>query len=578
MGLRTSMHWLGYLSASLLLAGCGGGEEPPATQLRVVRQPNEAISGQVMGTQPIIEVQDAQGKRATSATGTITARVESGSGTLAGSSTASLDKGVATFSALRIDGAGAHRLIFEASGLTSVSSAPLVVTQVPASLRIDAQPDTTYSGRYAQWRLSVLDHAGLSIPTAALAVNAEVASGSVRLIGAATTQSSGGLARFSATGLVGQGSYTLRFFAAGLSPVLSRPIVSTAPPPLRALDIGVGAGHICALSVTRQVYCWGANQFGQVGSPSGVFGAIMPQRVPFSGDVQALAVGMNHSCAIDDQRSVWCWGSRERGVLGFMPASDALSPTRAPLNERYTAISSKLETTCVLAESKRATCWGLNINGNLGAGHLDSIIGPVAVTGGIRFDTLTTGPTGSCGRAEDGSSYCWGATSRPGADSAIVTESTVPRQMVGPGFRDLVAGLAYGCARSTAERWWCWGANYDGRYGTGNGVEYATPTALPVLDGFRQLFPSTLHSCALTTSGEAFCWGTNLFGALGDGTVTDRFSPVRVQGGLRFTRLAAAAGRTCGITTAQTVSCWGGAPLGDSTMNGSLTPVAVTPP
>lgn len=58
-----------------------------------------------------------------------------------------------------------------------------------------------------------------------------------------------------------------------------------------------------------------------------------------------------------------------------------------------------------------------------------------------------------------------------------------PRQLIPTaGFRDGPPdGLYDGCARSPLDRWSCWGANFDGRYGSGSGIEYVTPTPIPAL-------------------------------------------------------------------------------------------------
>jgi alpha-tubulin suppressor-like RCC1 family protein len=82
------------------------------------------------------------------------------------------------------------------------------------------------------------------------------------------------------------------------------------------IAITSGDAHTCALSNTGDVFCWGANSFGQLGDFSQEVSPL-PVRVPrLSGDINAIAAGTNHSCALTSNGDVWCWGINEVGQLG----------------------------------------------------------------------------------------------------------------------------------------------------------------------------------------------------------------------------------------------------------------------
>jgi hypothetical protein len=107
----------------------------PPSMLVITTQPGTtARSGVALAPQPVVTVEDASGNAVTSATGTVTASLVSGSGTVA-NPTSTLSAGVGTFSGLAISGAaGTYTLQFTWASLPAVTSAPIALTQACAVL------------------------------------------------------------------------------------------------------------------------------------------------------------------------------------------------------------------------------------------------------------------------------------------------------------------------------------------------------------------------------------------------------------------------------------------------------------
>jgi hypothetical protein len=108
----------------------------PAAKLIFTAQPGNAPAGAVLTPAVLVTVQDAHGNTATSATASITLSITPGTGTagahLRGTATVSAASGVATFSSLGIDSAGAgYTLTASAAGLTSDTSAAFDVAAAP---------------------------------------------------------------------------------------------------------------------------------------------------------------------------------------------------------------------------------------------------------------------------------------------------------------------------------------------------------------------------------------------------------------------------------------------------------------
>jgi alpha-tubulin suppressor-like RCC1 family protein len=96
-------------------------------------------------------------------------------------------------------------------------------------------------------------------------------------------------------------------------------------PPIVA--ISAGASVTCALDAEGDVWCWGDNVHGNVGSPG--YSAAPPRRVSGVRHGKSISCGRNHCCATDAEGRAWCWGSNELGQLGTgksVPQADSPAP------------------------------------------------------------------------------------------------------------------------------------------------------------------------------------------------------------------------------------------------------------
>ena len=188
-----------------------------------------AQNGVPLAVQPVIQLKDGDGADLAEAGVAVTAEVNSGTGTLAGTLTRSTDNsGAATFTDLALSGsAGEFTLKFTAPGYVQVTSATITLGGTAAGIVITVNPPTAaLTGEVfdpaAQPVVQVNDGSGQ--PVSGVDVTASVASGGGTLQGATTaTTDASGLARFGDLGIEGTGAQTLAF-AAGASSVTSSPV------------------------------------------------------------------------------------------------------------------------------------------------------------------------------------------------------------------------------------------------------------------------------------------------------------------------------------------------------------------
>jgi alpha-tubulin suppressor-like RCC1 family protein len=181
-------------------------------------------------------------------------------------------------------------------------------------------------------------------------------------------------------------------------------------------------------------------------------------------------------------------------------------------------------------------CWGGDTYGELGNGEpLSASQTPIEVALGADAVDVDAGDNDTCAITSNGAALCWGknADGQLGnGESGTQVMSSTPQAVVGldAGVTSISAGYSYTCAVASAAML-CWGDNFDGTLGNGEGPGYESPVPIAVSglgSGAAQIGACSGHACGRTDAGAVWCWGTNDGGALGDGTTDSSTVPVEV--------------------------------------------------
>ena len=362
-------------------------------------------------------------------------------------------------------------------------------------------------------------------------------------------------------------------------------------------SIATGSNHTCAISGAGQVYCWGDNSLGQLGSP--LPGA--PAVDPAATDAPAPAVPP--------------------------PPTPTPTPVAAPVaGLRIVAVAAGDNHSCALSAEGAVLCWGVNANGQLGNGVLAEpgptpafSATPVAIVGPLanrKVTAIAAGGNNTCAVAEGGEVYCWGDNSagQLGIGAAGAARPTPTRVLpkgllVGRTVTQLVVGDLHVCALDSQGLAFCWGSNAFGQVGSGvphrggEGGQYLVPTPVlttPLDDSVPAPTPLTISSlsagsgftCAIATSAakplpSAYCWGRLLNGRLGNGysgsnDTASAFTPTAVPstGALAkrsLTTISSGGATTCVLDTQRSAYCWGDGSTGQ-VGNGEAASAAPLPP
>ena len=208
------------------------------------------------------------------------------------------------------------------------------------------------------------------------------------------------------------------------------------------------AKNVCAIAGDR-AYCWGRNALGQLGDNSttqrlspvavytgGVLGTKTVTDIATGGAPAGTLLERGTTCAVADG-DVYCWGANSYGQLGIGSTSTSsivpVKITSGLTAGAVTDVAVGYSSGCALANNV-VKCWGYNAEGQVGDGTTTQRTSPVPITvaapglQGKTITDLTAGVNRGCVVAS-GITYCWGRNAEGQiGDGTTVTPRTSPTE------------------------------------------------------------------------------------------------------------------------------------------------------
>ncbi|MBI4704415.1 MAG: hypothetical protein HY744_25195 [Deltaproteobacteria bacterium] len=148
-----------------------------------------------------------------------------------------------------------------------------------------------------------------------------------------------------------------------------------------AVAVAAGADHTCAVKADSALWCCGWNQYGQLGDGTTQDKPLPTQVKALGTSAVAVAAGWLHTCAVKADGTLWCWGHNEYGQLGDGTTQDKPLPTQvSALGTSAIAVAAGRAHTCAIKKDGALWCWGRNDYGQLGNGTTQSKSSPVQVS------------------------------------------------------------------------------------------------------------------------------------------------------------------------------------------------------
>ena len=349
-------------------------------------------------------------------------------------------------------------------------------------------------------------------------------------------------------------------------------------------SIAAGTYHSCALNIQGGVSCWGYGGWGLLGNSSGASSSEPVTVTGLTSGITQLAIAQHHTCALTNQGAVKCWGAGWYGALGDGSGGEAYSPVNASLlSVKVKQITSGYQHTCALTTTGGVKCWGWNGYGQLGDGTFGSISTPkdvVGLTSGVVQISTNFGHT--CAVMSNHTAKCWGLNDQGQLGDGTYTTQPIPVLVQGlnGNVKSISTGRYNTCIITTTNTVKCWGYNGWGQLGNGSWGNSISPLDVPGLTNISKVSVGEGQICSIDFNGALKCWGRNEQGQVGDGTTSSNPTPVTPDGMSSHVSDVWASGyiHTCAVIDGGSVKCWGyngWGQLGNGSTSNSLVPSAV---
>uniref|UniRef100_A0A669CV56 RCC1 and BTB domain containing protein 2 n=2 Tax=Oreochromis niloticus TaxID=8128 RepID=A0A669CV56_ORENI len=184
-----------------------------------------------------------------------------------------------------------------------------------------------------------------------------------------------------------------------------------------SLSYGTGP-HVVIATADGEVYAWGHNGYSQLGNGTtnhGLTPALVSTNL-LSKRVTEVACGSHHTIALTTDGEVYAWGYNNSGQVGSGSTANQPTPRRvSSCLQNKVVVNIACGQLCSMAvlDNGEIYGWGYNCNGQLGLGNNGNQQTPcrIAALQGVNIVQVACGYAHTLALTDEGFVYAWGANS-----------------------------------------------------------------------------------------------------------------------------------------------------------------------
>jgi alpha-tubulin suppressor-like RCC1 family protein len=178
------------------------------------------------------------------------------------------------------------------------------------------------------------------------------------------------------------------------------------------ITISAGSFTTCAVSTIQDAYCWGKNTSGQYGTGDDVARWWYPhQKVEGGHKWKTIKVGGYHVCGIKTNNWIWCWGDNEFGQLGKTGIGNGEQHIPRSIDMSSVGWSGvdlgRYHTCAIRLTGSLVYCWGRSNWGQVGTGNTGNVLTPTQIFG-LAASNLAAGDWFTVMLSTAGEVWTWG--------------------------------------------------------------------------------------------------------------------------------------------------------------------------
>ena len=361
-------------------------------------------------------------------------------------------------------------------------------------------------------------------------------------------------------------------------------------------QLSLGINHSVAVKTDGTLWTWGKNTHGQLGDDTSISKSSPVQTITFGNNWKQGSAGENHTAAIKNDGTLWCWGLNAYGQLGDASVVKKSSPVQTiAYGSNWSKVECGDRHTLALKTDGSLWSWGYNTSGELGENSTNDCSSPVqTIMGGSNWIDISGGNQNSAGIYQSTttpapSGYLWASGyNNKGqlGDNTIINKSS-PVQTISGGnnwakLSQGYTGLQIAAIKSDGTLW-MWGDNNGGQLGDNTTTNKSSPVqTISGGNNWKEVSAGGFTTAAIKNDGTLWGWGLNQVGQLGDGTSgfapgVDKSSPVQtIAGGTNWNKVYSGQAHTAAIKTDGTLWLWGYnyfGQLGQNSIQNKVSPV-----
>ncbi|HEY7613059.1 MAG TPA: hypothetical protein VH764_08685 [Gemmatimonadales bacterium] len=207
--------------------------------------------------------------------------------------------------------------------------------------------------------------------------------------------------------------------------------------------ITAGGEFTCAVQVSpRAAWCWGLNTSAQYGIGDANARWWYPHNNVHGGHLwEKMEAGGKHVCGITTSQKMYCWGAYEHGQLGAdlcpgdglcLPGGTHADPSPTYGNRNWLDVDLGDEHTCAIEQriNNEVYCWGRGTEGQLGNGAYADVFIPTWRAGMVQGSSIEAGANFSVAQTVTGTIVTWGLNGNGQLGNGTTTTRNTPLQIL----------------------------------------------------------------------------------------------------------------------------------------------------
>lgn len=177
------------------------------------------------------------------------------------------------------------------------------------------------------------------------------------------------------------------------------------------VDIAVSLNFCMAINTRGELYGWGYNGTGQLGT-SNSNTMVRPILIEGSSEWKKVSTGSSHTLALKTDGTLWATGRNQNGQLGIGNTSNSSVFKQVGDDKDWADVSANSSFSLGLKKNGSLYAWGQGTSGQLGNGsYINMITSPERIGQENEWATIETGDNFVKAIKKDGTLWTWGINS-----------------------------------------------------------------------------------------------------------------------------------------------------------------------